>query len=281
MLDALAALLRTLLYAGLLSCAGVVLAAATLRGVADLDGVAERVMRRGAWLTIICAAASTALLALRLGGDLGEATLSAVFLSSSGAALCLQIAGASLLLATIGDESSKIMRLGNAAIATLSFAFNGHAAAVGFTVGLVAFVHASAAAWWIGSLWLLKSACTHVEPARTSALVRRFSAIAIGIVGALVLAGIVLIAVLVDFERLSALASYAKLLALKVALAAVVLGVALHNKFRLTPRLAGGDAAAADELRRMIGWELAVIAAVLFATAILTTYESPHLPSEQ
>jgi putative copper export protein len=281
MLDALAALLKTLLYAGLLSCVGVVFAAATLRGAVDLQDVADRVMRRGAWLVIVCAVASAALLALRLGGDLDEATLSAVFLSSSGAALCLQIAGASLLLATIGDESARIMRLGNAAIATLSFAFNGHAAAVGFTVGLVAFVHASAAAWWIGSLWLLKSACTSVEPARTSALVQRFSAIAIGIVGALVLAGVVLILVLVDFDRLSELASYAKLLALKVALAAIVLGIAVQNKFRLTPRLTGGDAAAADELRRMIGWELAVIAVVLFATAILTTYESPHLSAEQ
>jgi putative copper export protein len=280
MLDALAALLRALLYAGLLSCAGVVFAAATLRGVVDLNDVADWVMRRGAWLTIACASAGAALLAIRLGGALDEATLSAVFLSGAGAALCLQIAGAALLLATAGDESSHLMRLSNAGIATLSFAFNGHAASLGITEGLVAFVHASAASWWVGSLWLLLWACQNVDRAQAAELVQRFSAIAMGVVGGLVLAGTVLILILVDFERLAEVAGYARWLAFKVALAVGVLGIAIHNKLRLTPRLASGDAAAAGELRQMIRAEMAVIAAVLLATAILTTYVSPHFEGE-
>lgn len=277
MLDALAALVKALLYAGLLSCAGVVFAAATLRGVADFDSVTSWVMRRGAWLTLACSAAGAMLLVIRLGAGIDEATLSAVFLSSSGAALCLQFAGAALLLANAGDDSAHLMRLGNAGIAMLSFAFNGHAATLGITQGLVAFVHAMAAAWWIGSLWLLLWACQSIDRAQAAQLVRRFSAIALGIVGGLVLAGTVLILILVDFERLSELAGYARWLAFKVALAVGVLGIATHNKFRLTPRLASGDALAAGELRQMIRAEMAVIGAVLLATAILTTYASPHL----
>lgn len=280
MLDALAALLKALLYAGLLSCTGVVFAAATLRGVVELDGVTQWVMRRGAWLTIAGASASAALLALRLGGELDEATLSAVFLSSAGAALCLQIAGAALLLSTAGDDSAQLMRLSNAGIATLSFAFNGHAASLGITEGLVAFLHASAAAWWIGSLWLLLWACQSVDLARAAALVRRFSTIALGVVGGLVLAGVVLVLVLVDFDRLAEIAGYAKWLAFKVAIAVGVLAIAIHNKFRLTPRLAAGDAVAATELRTMIRAEMALIGSVLLVTAILTTYASPHLASE-
>lgn len=277
MLDALAALLKALLYAGLLSCAGVVFAAATLRDAVNLDSVTEWVMRRGAWLTIACASASAVLLLLRLGGSLDEATLSAVFLSSSGAALCLQIAGTSLLLATVGDESTRLTRLGNAAIAMASFAFHGHAASLGITQGLVAFVHASAAAWWIGSLWLLLWAIQSVEASKAAEFVQRFSAIAVGVVGGLVVAGVALVLVLVDFGRLAEIERYAKWLALKVAAAIGVLGIAIYNKLRLTPRIAAGDGGAALALRKSIRSEMVVIGALLLVTAILTTYTSPHL----
>jgi putative copper export protein len=277
MLDALAALLKALLYAGLLSCSGVVLAAATLRGAVDLDGVTEWVMRRGAWLTIACSVATAALLLVRLGGSLDEATLSAVFLSSAGAALCLQIAGASLLLATLGDDSARLTRLGNAVVALSSFAFHGHAASLGIIEGLVAFVHACAAAWWIGSLWLLLWVIQVVEMSRAAELVQRFSTIAIGIVGGLVVAGIVLMLVLVDFGRLAEIERYAKWLALKVVAALGALGIAIYNKLRLTPRIAAGEDGAALALRKSIRSEMVVIGALLLVTSILTTYSSPHL----
>ena len=95
-------------------------------------------------------------------------------------------------------------------------------------------------------------------------------------VGNLVAAGILLVFTLVDFSRPDWLSPYAQLLALKVALAAGVLGLAAYNKFRLTPRLSAGDDAATGALRRSIELELFVIVCVLAATAILTTYTSPH-----
>jgi putative copper export protein len=276
MLDALAAFLKALLYAGLLSCAGVVFAAVTLRSSAEIAHACVRIMRRGAIVAVSAAIAGALLLIARLGGQVDEVTLSAVFLSSSGAALCLQLTGAGLLLAAPDDPTAHLTRLSNAAIALLSFAFNGHAAVVGLTEGLVAFVHASAAAWWLGSLWLLQDACTQRERALVVKLVARFSAIASGLIGALAIAGLILIGVLVDFARVPPLGAYEQILAVKIVIVSGALGIAAYNRLRLTPRLLTGDSTAVPLLLRTIRVELFIIGVVLITTAILTTYTSPH-----
>ena len=275
MLEAFAAIVRALLYAGLLSCAGAVFAEATLRTSADLAGASTHIVRRAAWLTIGASVASALVLILRLGGQWDEVTLSAVFMSSSGAATCLQLAGASLLLASLGDSSAPGTRLSNAALMTLSFGCNGHAAAEGLTDGLVVFVHASAAAWWIGSLWLLRYACARLDLMVVAGVVGRFSVIATNLIGGLVIAGLFLILILVDFARLPSLSPYEKILATKVAIVVAALCAASYNRFRLTPRLVMGESSAAFSLRRMIDFELILIWLVLATTSILTTYSSP------
>lgn len=284
MLEALAAVVKALLYAGILSCAGAVFAEATLRNPGrttlrtspDISSVATQIMCHGALLTLFAAVASALILFFRLGGQWDETTLSAVFSSSCGAATCLQLAGAGLLLASAGDPSAHAIRLSNAALVTLSFAFNGHAAAADLDDGLVVFLHVSAAAWWVGSLWLLRAACARLEFVAVAGFVRRFSVIATGLIGGLVIAGLILVLVLVEFARLPALSSYEQILGVKLGIVVSVLGVASYNKFRLTPRLAVGDSAAAASLRRMIGAELVLIGAILATTAILTTYTSPY-----
>jgi hypothetical protein len=184
MLEALAALLKAALYMGVLSCAGAVFAQATLRLSPESSSVLWQLMRRGAVLTICAVLAGAGCLFLRLGAQVDTATLSAVFLSSVGAAMCLQVAGAALLLSgTDGDDSNRGMQLSNAMIVTASFAFGGHAAANGLTAGVVAFLHVSLAAWWVGSLWVLRDACTRLKPEAVAGLVLRFSALAFGLVG--------------------------------------------------------------------------------------------------
>ena len=277
MLDALAALVKCLLYAGLLSSAGVILAQATLRPAPATVDFFVRVVRVGATLTIVAASAAVIILIQRLGGRFDEATLSAVFITASGAATCLQVAGAALLLASdLHGDDGKAMRIGNAALMLASFAFNGHAAALGPAQGLVAALHASAVSWWIGSLWLLRFACAHHDHAATE-LVRRFSAIATWFVGALIFVGLVLIGMLVDFSRLAEIAAYVQLVALKLCVVAVVLGVATRNRLQLTPRLLSGDVTATRSLRQSIDVELWLIGAVAAVTAVLTTYTSPHV----
>ncbi len=277
MLDALAALLKALLYTGVLACAGAVLAQATLRPSSDSAPILAQLVRRGAVLAIFAVLTSAGCLFVRLGAEFDTATLSAVFLSGVGAAMCLQIAGAGLLLfGTNGDDSAGATQLANALVVTASFAFNGHAAANGLTAGIVAFLHVSLAAWWVGSLWVLRDACTRTESMTVAALISRFSAIAFGLVGGLVIAGLLLVGTLVDFDRDPWLSGYGQLLAVKIGIAIVALALASYNKFRLTPRLAAGDLPALNTLRGMIGAELVCIGIVLVTTAILTTYFSPH-----
>jgi putative copper resistance protein D len=277
MLEALAALLKAALYMGVLSCAGAVFAQATLRLSPESSSVLWQLMRRGAVLTICAVLAGAGCLFLRLGAQLDTATLSAVFLSSVGAAMCLQVAGAGLLLCgTDGDDSNRGMQLSNAMIVTASFAFGGHAAANGLTAGVVAFLHVSLAAWWVGSLWVLRDACTRLKPEAVAGLVLRFSAIAFGLVGGMVIAGLLLIGTLVEFDRDPWLSGYGQLLAAKVGIATVALALASYNKLRLTARVSAGDTIAIKSLRTMLGAELVCIGAVLVTTAILTTYTSPH-----
>ncbi len=277
MLEALAALLKAVLYIGVLTCAGAVFAEATLRPPPSSAHLLSQLVRRGAVLTIVAVLASAGCLFLRLGAEFDTATLSAVFLSSVGAAMCLQIAGACLLLfAADGDASTRATQLSNAALVTASFAFNGHAAANGLTAGIVAFLHISLAAWWVASLCVLRAACSGSESAAIAALVLRFSKIAFVLVGGLVIAGLVLVGTLVEFDRDPWLSGYGQLLAVKIGLAGIALALASYNKIRLTARLARANVHATHSLRRMIGAELACIGAVLVTTAILTTYTSPH-----
>ncbi|HEY5756971.1 MAG TPA: CopD family protein, partial [Steroidobacter sp.] len=233
-------------------------------------------LRGGGMLTIIAALANVGCLFLRLGGELDTPTLSAVFVSGVGAAMGLQIAGSALLLCGTNDPSTRAMQLSNAALITLSFAFNGHAAAAGFTAGLVAFLHISLAAWWFAALWVLRDACARMDPAVVTVLVLRFSAIAFGLVGGLIIAGLLLVGSLVEFDNDPWLSGYGQLLALKIGIVSVVLALASYNKIQLTARLASGDTLAIGSLRKMIGAELVCIGAALAATAILTTYTSPH-----
>jgi putative copper export protein len=277
LLDALAALLKTLLYMGVLACAGAVFAQATLRPTVASERVLFQLTRRGSALTIFAVLGSAACLFLRLGAGFDTATLSAVFISNVGAAMCLQLAGALLLLCrSRDDDSNRAMQISNAALVTASFAFNGHSAADSPTAGFVAFVHVSLAAWWLAALWALRDACGRSEFAVAAALVRRFSAMAFGLVGGLVIAGLLLVGTLVSFDDGLWTSGYAQLLALKIALACAALVLAAYNKFRLTGRLESGDTLALLSLRKIIGAEIALILAVLVATSILTTYTSPH-----
>jgi len=276
MLEAFTALLQFVLYAGVLSGSGAVLAQATLRPAPDQATSLPKITRWGSAVVLAACPLLTLVLILRLGGELDEATLSAVFHSGSGAALFLQLTGAVLLLTSADDDGSILLRLSYAILPLLSFAFSGHAAAVGPGEGLVAALHVSVAAWWLGSLHFLRERCAHAEFAQLVALVMRFSAIAFILAGALIIAGLLLILILVDFSADPWLTPYGWILSAKLCVAGAVLAVAGYNRRQLTPRLLAGDRSAVNALRSSINAEVVLIAVVLAITAILTTYTSPH-----
>jgi putative copper export protein len=276
MLETAAALLKALLYAGLLTGSGAVLVQATAAASPRETAYLTKLMRRGAVLTLAACPLAALLLMLRLGG-FDEVTLPAVFLSSSGAALCLQMTGAVLLLTSASEtDAPAAVRVSYALLMMIGFAFSGHAASVGPVEGFVAVLHASAAAWWLGSLCYLRFACSQLDLSRVIAIVARFSSIAFVVTGALVLAGLTLIMILVDFSADAWLQGYGQILAIKLVIAGSALGLAALNRWRLTPRLLAGDAAAVATLQRRVVAEIAALGAILVITAILTTYVSPH-----
>jgi putative copper export protein len=279
MLEALAALAKFALCAGSLSGAGAAFAWASLGPRLGAAGtIAPLIVTAGACFTLLASLATVLILVLRLGGDFSPPTLSAVFEGPPGLAAGLQLAGAAMLLVfSRGSGPAWIGRVASGGLVVASFAVNGHAAAVDLISGIVAFVHVLAAAWWFGALLLLWPACRQLAASGLEQLVRTFSRIAMAVVTNLVLAGVLLILILVDFSHAPWPSPYGQTLAVKVGLAGLVLGLALFNKLRLTPRLAhDDDGVAATTLRRSIAVELTLFLAVIAATSILTTYTSPH-----
>lgn len=275
MLEALAVLLKVALYAGLLTASGAVFAQATLRPLPDEVAYLARIMRRGAALILATSPLIALVLIQRLGGAFDDATLSAVFVSNSGAALALQVTGASLLL-TASSEDSVVLRLSYAMLPMLGFAFSGHAAGIGPIEGLVAVLHVSMAAWWLGALFYLRRECVHAQFDRLVAVLARFSSIAFVLTGILVIGGLGLVMILVDFSNDPWLSPYGQILGGKLCVVGMLLALAGYNRRRLTPRLLASDSTAVQALRLTTSVELALIAAVLTITAILTTYASPH-----
>lgn len=274
MLEALAALAKALLYGALLTASGAPLAIASLRLTEGPRDYLLRVMRIAAIAVIALNLLVAALLFIRLGGSFDEPTFNAMFSSGPGAALLLQLTGAALLLTPADNDSSgDLWRIAAVLAMTASAAFNGHAAAVSLPAGLLAMAHVTAAAWWVGSLWLLRRACVSADADELLPLVTRFSSLAIRIVAALIALGVALIIVLVNFDESPWRTNYVQTLVLKLIFVALVLGLAIYNKLQLTPRLPREAAA----LHRSITYELAAIACVLLITAVLTTYFAPEL----
>ena len=122
MLEALTALLKLVLYAGVLSGSGAVLAEATLRPSVDDARYLTKVTRWACAVVLVTCPLITLILIMRLGGELDEATLTAVFHSGSGAALFLQLTGAVMLLTSGSDDGSILLRLSYAILPLLGFA---------------------------------------------------------------------------------------------------------------------------------------------------------------
>ena len=165
-----------------------------------------------------------------------------------------------------------------AGIALLSFALSGHVVAAGsrwITVpALIA--HSSAVAFWIGSLLPLRRALSLSE-FEAAPLMRRFSRIAVAAVAVLALAGTIVAAVQVrSFSGLLG-TMYGQLLLAKLALVAGLLGLAALNKVWLTPALDRGEPRAVKSLRVTIEAEIALVLAILTATAVLGTTPPPRV----
>ncbi|MFZ5748742.1 MAG: copper chaperone PCu(A)C [Pseudomonadota bacterium] len=266
MLEILASLAKALAYAAALSSAGVVVAGATLRP----RTLPDRLVRGAAGLLVLLSLASAVLLVLRLGAGTDLAGLTIALANPLGAGLAMQAIGGVWL----GLSGTRRGGLIGGLLILLSFAIVGHSATNGAVAATTVMVHLTAAAWWLGGLWILLTAPAS-EPADSyQELVRRFSVQAAWVVALLLSAALVTSALLLDFAP-DFTRTYDQGLLVKGLLFAALIGLAACNRWLLAPKMASRPSRQAW-LRRSILAELVLFACIMATSAWLTTWQSPH-----
>jgi putative copper resistance protein D len=279
-LAALAVVVKAAGYAAALLAMGGVLFVAVFRRLAapDVLRLARRLVAAAALAGLAVLAARFGIRAARISGMGWEGATDPVMLgfvwqSPLGAAALWRASGEAAILAVLLPGAGLWVALGGTVAVAVSYAQVGHSLAEPRAVlaGLL-IAHLLAVAFWVGALAPLRRAARGPEGA---ALLHRFGTVAAGAVGLLVLAGAGLAWLLSG--SLSALigTAYGWGLMAKVGVVVGLLGLAALNKWRLVPELAAGAPHAPAALRRSIAVEAAAVAAILLATAAITTVTTP------
>jgi copper transport protein len=280
---------RALWYGSLLLAAGLAL----FLGVMPVPTELRPPLRQAlAWLAVLGLAACVAILGTT-GGALYGGPPSALLDpqpwhialgSAVAASVAAAVPGLAILLLAVRRTSrhERLALLAGALLVTASFALSGHAATSGpaWIARPALVLHALCAAYWVGAFAPLLLAVRRLPRKGALALLRSFSARAVGAVACLVLAGVVLAALQVRTPGALLTTDYGRLLLLKLALVTVLLGLGALNRLVLTPALER-RADAAVGLRRTIGVDLALAAGVVALTAGLGSVPPPRALAEQ
>jgi putative copper resistance protein D len=130
--------------------------------------------------------------------------------------------------------------------------------------------HVLAAGAWIGTLPALAAALRrHADAHARAAITQRYSRLATAAVVVVLFTGIVNTRFRVGTVAALFGSDYGQVLLAKVALVALMLGVAATNRWLLTPRLAAGDVRAAIALRRNANAEILLGALVIALVGLL------------
>lgn len=174
-----------------------------------------------------------------------------------------------------------LLALGMGILLTMSLSSHGAALAGLRAAGVFTdYVHLLAAAFWVGGLLHLAAGLpllfrTLSPPRRglaLSALVRRFSTLAILAAGTLVITGLYSAWALVGTWPALPRTAYGKDLIAKLALLVPLLALAAMNFFWIGPRLAQSTRAA-PRLRRIVTCEARLAVALILTVGVLTTLE--------
>jgi putative copper export protein len=219
---------------------------------------------------------------VHLAGDwsgLEDSGLLRLFLASSPAtAMGVRFAGLTCLTLGLRGPAPRrqILALAGALAVVGSFLLTGHTSVDPRRLWLapLLLIHLSIVGFWFGSLWPLRQV-TLLE-ARTAAaeVVAAFSAAAVWLVPVIALAGAAM-AVLLLPDVAALWQPYGRLLLAKVALFALLMGLAALNRLRLTPALAHGERQVPARLATSIAIEYTLICATLVVTAVMTGSYSP------
>lgn len=241
--------------------AGLVLAAAALGGV-----VAQTAMMAGGWTAGLDPAA--------LGYVVQSTSLGMAHVIRAGLAL----AGVLALLIIPGSRLGSTLAILAFAGAVASFAWSGHGAATEGGAGLVHLAaditHLLAAAVWLGALigfCLLLARTRSGDIGSTSSALSGFASLGTGAVAVLAVTGALNAGFLVGPEGLGRImgSTWGVLLIAKLALFALMLGLAAHNRFTLAPALSRAVDRGADPKRSLQRLKVSVGLEMLAGVALL------------
>jgi copper transport protein len=184
--------------------------------------------------------------------------------SSFALSACVACAGLACIATGALTRLRSLLGLG-AALALASLPLTGHALGAPLAMAALA-AHGLAAAFWLGSLVAL---VLLLRGGAAAAALRRFSALGVPAVGLLLACGVTLAALRLDSLDALWRTPYGQLILAKSLLLALLIAVALANRFRLLPALERGDRRALPALRGTVAFELGALAIVVALTAAL------------
>lgn len=237
---------------------------------------------RSAWIGFALAILYELSEPIRLVGDLGgliDASLQGALLESPlGTATAIRAVG---LLCIAGGclnwrRRGAMVALLGSMLVVVSFAFMGHTAdgEQRWLTAVALIVHLVVVAFWFGSLLPLYLARRQEDLATNGQLIERFSYIAVRIVPAIFVAGLLLATILLP-SLASLRTNYGFLLISKVAGFMALMTIAAYNKHRLGPLIKAGRPTALTLFGRVVLAEWLTIAVIVAVTATMTGVFSP------
>ncbi|NEX91249.1 copper homeostasis membrane protein CopD [Caulobacter sp. 17J65-9] len=235
-----------------------------------------------ALLAVVGAALTLLATAGNMAGDIGAALQPDVLLAVStetefGRVWLGRLALGVLLVGLAASGPQRAWLSIVSAVFLASIALTGHARVETGTAGLVHMavdgLHLLAAGAWLGALvplgWMT---VRRPDDEGTAVAMRRFAGVGTLAVGTLVVTGVANAAFLVDQPGALLATNYGRLLALKVFIFLLMLGLAGLNRFVVVPQL-GREAAAVRRLRAHVALEQLFGFAVIVIVALLGTMD--------
>ena len=282
--DVLSVTLRALSFLTLFQAAGIALFLALREQ--ELPHTVRALRRIGTVAALIAAsllAAHYLLEAARMSGELGgmldPALQGLVMRSTASVTLSWRLLGLLLIVAGLQREGTGGRTAGviGAVVLLASFTFIGHTSkdALRWLLSPILLAHLFVVAFWYGALLPLYLVSSREPPETVGQVVQGFSARAIWLVPALLLAGLGLAGALLP--NLAALhRPYGELLVAKAVGFGALMPLATLNRWRFGPALQRGSLAAGRRFRCVVATEFTLLAAILCVTAVMTTFYSPE-----
>lgn len=273
-----AVLAKVLAYGGSLVTSGSALFVVALKPAPAITFEARRV---GLISAGVGAAATLAFLVVQAGylmddglaGMVDPFALTLVGEGPLGHAAATRLVGLALVVVAFFLQPLQVpSALIGAVLVAVSFALSGHATAEPrLVLSAIITTHLLGVSFWIGALWPLYRATKRSAQDDAADLAHRFGNLAMIVVPALLAAGVLFTVLRVDPVPALLTSSYGWALVTKIFIVVGLLMLALKNRRSIVPAMQSGNVEASAKLRRLIGWEAVVFAAILATTAVLTT----------